>query len=462
LHPDFAVLDAGVERLSNIAIFLNEKKREAEALQRTFHVQEILDKGGVNVQVATGSRRYLHEGELYDGQGKAIVVYLFNDLIVICGDKNDRAHTEADERRANRKKIKLSEFFELEEGMTVTDVADDTVSGKYSFLIRMSKQNRSVFLTAASAAIKKDWMEILRAVQVKLSTLAMLHMSEEASVSGSPSLNSTGARTVRNSKRSDSGTRLPSHAHRRSKSKVDDITQMLQRRSDAGLPDISTSHDSVPALPEKKRGFFPLASPRSDRHAAETSDNPSRPEKSSSKAGSSRKAKLGAVPSASDDLAVASEGDGAVTPLDNGMSRLDDAGSKKGSIRIRLGAVMKFTKLWDKDKDGNEDEATSSGGEGSMLSPDVRRPSMESTATLLKKTDSGDVVNSPLSKRETELAMRTDSHDMAKLGKLMRGRSTKRGDDASKDNDGELGDNRDSGTFQSLNTSQIMDKDNEK
>ncbi len=40
-HPDFAALDASVERL---AMFLNEKKREAEALQRTFHVQEILDK----------------------------------------------------------------------------------------------------------------------------------------------------------------------------------------------------------------------------------------------------------------------------------------------------------------------------------------------------------------------------------------------------------------------------------
>lgn len=132
------------------------------------------------MQVSNGSRRYLMEGELYDNTGKPIVVYLFNDLLVVCGDKNDRAHTEADERRANRKKIKFSELIELDDSMLVAEVPDDPAAGKFNLIVRLPKQNRSVQLTAASASIKKEWLDMLRALQVKLSTLAMLHVSDDA------------------------------------------------------------------------------------------------------------------------------------------------------------------------------------------------------------------------------------------------------------------------------------------
>ncbi len=444
MHPDFAVLDAGVERLSNIAMFLNEKKREAEALQRTFHVQEILDKGGSNVQVANGSRRYLHEGELYDNQGKAIVVYLFSDLMVICGDKNDRAHTEADERRANRKKIKLSEIVDLDESVSVVEGTDDVLVGKYQFSVRIAKQNRIVGLTAASAAIKKEWLDMLRTLQVKLSTLAMLHVSDD---SGSPSMqvnpSPNGSRTARGSKRSD--VKL---VHRRSKSKADEIPSLLQRKMDMAGPsnvaerDLTVSHDGVPALPERKNRFFPLASPRlTDRHSESPDSAPPKPEKNKS---SIRKAKLNSVPTADDQggagaAAVgASGGVGGSSSSSGGASPAlsaptnEDSGAfdhlmenRKGSIRLRLGAVMKFTKLWDKETKEEEDS-----GEASA---EVRRPSMESGASgagslvVPASNNSGSVapaiiLNSPLSKRGT------DSDDMAKLGKLMRGRKHKDGE----------------------------------
>jgi hypothetical protein len=422
MHPDFAVLDAGVERLSNIAMFLNEKKREAEALQRTFHVQEILDKGGSNVQVSNGVRRYLHEGELYDSQGKPIVVYLFSDLLVICGDKNDRAHTEADERRANRKKIKFSELVELEEGMLVTDGVDDVATGKFPFLIRLARQNRSVHLTAATLAIKREWLEIVRALQVKLSTLAMLHVSDDSS--GSPSMQpSNGSRTARGSKRSDGKM-----SHRRSKSKVEDITAMLQQRKSESAPiDMSQSHDVVPVLPERKNRFFPLPSPRmGERHSEAVDGAPPKPEKSKS---SIRKAKLGAVPTTPAVGGVQEDSPANVispTTASDESSPLDHLREEKfgkGSIRLRLGAVMKFTKLWDKEtKEGGgpEEEGTDSTPEGSRRpssvdastqpSVMVRRPSHEALTPAIN-------LNSPLSKRGT------DSDDLAKLGKLMRGRT---------------------------------------
>ncbi len=430
-HPDFAVLDASVERLANIAMFLNEKKREAEALQRTFHVQEILDKASVNLQVAVAGRKYLYEGELYDGQGKAVVMYLFNDLMVLCGDKNDRAHTEADERRANRKKIKFSEFWELDPDMVVLDVVDD--SGKFAFAVTLPSRGRTVQLNAASQAVKKEWLDMLRAVQAKLSTLALLHLSPGADASPQLAHSHTSvgsSRNLRSSKKTDGPARA-TPSHRRSKSKVDDLNMYRKSESSPGGPNLSgevssasASHSNsaplgpaadqhAPPLPEKKR-FFPLTSPRSERVAvaADTPDTP--PTKTKSR---KTVAKLGAVSSTGEGVNNEDEyGPGEVAAVVSARSESE----KKGSIRVRLGAVMRLTnlgKLW---KDDEEES------NGAMLSPDVRHQS------------AGEISTPPmLSKRETELAKRTDSDDLQKLGRLMRGR-TKKPEEGAKDADSDL------------------------
>jgi hypothetical protein len=64
----------------------------------------------------------MYEGELYNSNGKPIIVYLFNDILIVCKDKNDRQHTEADERRANRKRILFAEYHHMEADVMVADV----------------------------------------------------------------------------------------------------------------------------------------------------------------------------------------------------------------------------------------------------------------------------------------------------------------------------------------------------
>lgn len=458
-HPDYEALDAAVDRLANIAMFLNEKKREAEALQRTFHVQSVLDKAGVNLQVAMTGRKYLHEGELYDMYGKAVVVYLFNDLLIVCGDKNDRAHTEADERRANKSKIKFSEFLMLEADMVVVDVVDIDSSGKPSFLITLPNQRKTLQLHAATPAIKKEWIEVIRSVHAKLSALAIL--GSPTAAEGSPQISTSGRIS----------TRKKSGVHRRQKSSADD-TSRISTTSAPATPVTPTLQDKAA---EKKR-FFPLPSPRGERIPAaatltasanangsanssggstpqsDGTNFPGGEEVTGSRKASRKGTRLGALSSA-----IPSD-----VPDDDTQSGSGDEKSSSsgiGSIRVRMAAVMRLTnlnKLFEKDDEGKE----GSGGvstipvappppppETSVAAPETTSGSSSSVPNVLPSTTNSTPAAAPtpvegggggggsgsnvINKRETD--------NMAKLQQLMRARQPR------KDDDGETEQRRHSG-----------------
>lgn len=159
-HPDSEALQAAVERLAKIALSLNEKKRQAEALQRSLHVQDILDVAAVSLTVTT--RTYVTEGEMFDAHSsKPVVLYLFSDLLVVCGDRNDRQHTEADERRNNKKKLRYLEHFSLESDTTMSD------SGA-GLLIEFPWQRRQLSVACVSAQQRKEWNDILRSTVLRL------------------------------------------------------------------------------------------------------------------------------------------------------------------------------------------------------------------------------------------------------------------------------------------------------
>ena len=369
-HPDYVALDAGVERLVAIATLLNEKKREAEALQRTFHVQEILNKAEVNVHV--GTRRYAFEGELYDTHGKPIVVYLFSDLMIICTDKNDRAHTEADERRANRKKVKFSEILELSADMGVVDVVAPSSSNRLVFIVTIVSTKKAIELHAPTIAAKKAWLDALRITHAKLATLTMLH--QPLLIPGSPSLEEGGPKSSRGSTSNSRRT----GAHRRNKSSVEsfDMLKLRDSGTTTSLQDINNA-DVV----EKKR-FFPLPSPRAPRPKLESSPSVSLIEE--------------------EDGGAVGE-DGFPPPLPEKKGPMKSSG---GSVRKMVAKGIRMTqinKLWDKN---DREEKSERGEEKQHVAEDSADP--EPASTPLRQT----------SKRKED--------DMIKLSRLMKKKESSR------------------------------------
>ena len=81
-HADFLDLKAAVEKTKEVADYVNEKKREAENLNKVVAVQEKL--GGKIELLEDASRRYVREGplmDLSDKQGR-FYFFLFNDILV--------------------------------------------------------------------------------------------------------------------------------------------------------------------------------------------------------------------------------------------------------------------------------------------------------------------------------------------------------------------------------------------
>ena len=376
-HPDFDALDGAVEKLANIAMYLNERKREAEALQRTFHVQEILDSANVNVRVSDEERKYLFEGELYDSNGKPVVVYLFSDLIIICGDKNDRAHTEADERRDNRKKIKFSELLLFDSDMVVVDIVDVDSSGKPAFVIDLPSQKKSLQLRAQTASIKKEWMDMIRSVQAKLSSLALV---VEPKITGSPMLGAMSARrrkrtSVRHVRQrsNDGSSPVVEHVnplHKHVRDSGSNATGSSSAGSNgSGSNTMIHSSNSAPSIPplttpaekEKKR-FFPLPSPRSERKTSneeEAAEN-GMPSPSRSKGTVGRKGRFAAFSTAIPNNSDGDEISGSDTDeIRKSSNDIPGKGAKQGSVRKGVAAVMRLTnlnKLFDKDEKEEKDK----------------------------------------------------------------------------------------------------------
>jgi hypothetical protein len=85
-HPDAADLASAVSKMQSIADYVNEKKRDYEALAQVSAVQEML----VGISILEYTRlRYLAEGDLstVTEDGKKMVpyhVFLFNELLICC------------------------------------------------------------------------------------------------------------------------------------------------------------------------------------------------------------------------------------------------------------------------------------------------------------------------------------------------------------------------------------------
>lgn len=95
--PDFPLLEAAFNALSEIADSINTNKKDAESSEKVFEIQENLI--GLSHPIVSPSRRFVKEGVLnyladfkdmakFDKTKKRRTVYLFNDLLVTAkGDK---------------------------------------------------------------------------------------------------------------------------------------------------------------------------------------------------------------------------------------------------------------------------------------------------------------------------------------------------------------------------------------
>ncbi|KAL6046959.1 RhoGEF domain containing protein [Balamuthia mandrillaris] len=97
-HPDHKNLALATERIQDVAAYINEKKREAEDVSTTIAVSRRITGKNFKINIAEPHRRFVREGFFNAGSKEELVIYIFNDMIVVAkpGKKllADKANTK--------------------------------------------------------------------------------------------------------------------------------------------------------------------------------------------------------------------------------------------------------------------------------------------------------------------------------------------------------------------------------
>ena len=84
-HPDKENLCKAMEHAESIAAFVNEKRKESEALMKLVHIQESVGDLPKNFKVVTPTREFIREAtmvKISKGRAQERHFYLFNDLLL--------------------------------------------------------------------------------------------------------------------------------------------------------------------------------------------------------------------------------------------------------------------------------------------------------------------------------------------------------------------------------------------
>lgn len=81
-HPDANNLNVALQKITEVAEYLNEKKRQAEMLKILVLIQSAIS-GKKVPYIVNGDRVFIRQGNVTNEKGTAFVVYLFNDMMII-------------------------------------------------------------------------------------------------------------------------------------------------------------------------------------------------------------------------------------------------------------------------------------------------------------------------------------------------------------------------------------------
>eukprot|EP01102_Stenamoeba_stenopodia_P003758 TRINITY_DN1390_c0_g1_i1.p1 TRINITY_DN1390_c0_g1~~TRINITY_DN1390_c0_g1_i1.p1 ORF type:complete len:1021 (+),score=227.99 TRINITY_DN1390_c0_g1_i1:133-3195(+) len=80
-HPDYKNLASAAVRIHEVAVYVEAKKNEAEAVCKVLEVQSRI--GGKCPNFVTPTRRFIREGVLMNDKKKEMMFFLFNDVLVV-------------------------------------------------------------------------------------------------------------------------------------------------------------------------------------------------------------------------------------------------------------------------------------------------------------------------------------------------------------------------------------------
>jgi len=158
-HCDYNNIEQALQQITTTAIYVNDKHREADNIQKMLNIQSSL-YGKKLVNLVDPQRRFMREGCLTEiklkGKGKPRWFILFNDLMVKCKMSNTLM-----KKSLKKGTVPAFEYIgQLSlEGCELVNSGDEG-DKKYGFQVNSSTQ--SLWLCASSESEKFDWMKDLK------------------------------------------------------------------------------------------------------------------------------------------------------------------------------------------------------------------------------------------------------------------------------------------------------------
>jgi len=156
-HPDYENLKTAFLKMENLALKINEKKRESESIGKVFEVQRQL-RGFSNL--CQPWRRFVHEGPSVwvksnssssstigqSGNPSTIIncqLYLFNDILIIAIPNPKKGN------------FKHKTSIEIDEHFTASQFED---TKRQPNLFRIKTKKKEYFFAASSQAEREEWV----------------------------------------------------------------------------------------------------------------------------------------------------------------------------------------------------------------------------------------------------------------------------------------------------------------
>lgn len=159
-HSDYDNLEQALQQITTTAIYVNDKQKEAENIQKMLNIQGSL-YGKKLVNLVDPQRRFIREGSLVEinpkGKGKPRWFFLFTDLLVKCNMSNTM-------KKKTFKKGSGAPTFEYVEqipleGCELVNTADEG-DKKHSFQVVSSPPG--LWLCASAEEEKTEWIKDLK------------------------------------------------------------------------------------------------------------------------------------------------------------------------------------------------------------------------------------------------------------------------------------------------------------
>jgi len=152
-HPDYADLLKAREKIDEIVDYINEGKRSAEGMQKMLDIQNCIESCPPLVMP---TRRFLREQTMElkkGGKPAEVILYLFNDLLVVAKGKSKGASTN-----------KLIVHMNLGNARLLFVADTDKIQNGFELEYQEGKSSKNYVFVAPSAAERDAWFSELKSL----------------------------------------------------------------------------------------------------------------------------------------------------------------------------------------------------------------------------------------------------------------------------------------------------------